>query len=79
MNILDTLTLKVKTHGYNYIPRSELICICYRIYFRPLVRMNPRYKRTNMSINETILIASNLDMPKITTTKAIKWNEVEFA
>ena len=78
VNILDALTLNVKTHGYNYVPGSELICICYRIYFRPLVSMNPRCKRTNMSINETILIESNFDMSKITTRKAIKWSEIEF-
>ncbi|KAG5599466.1 hypothetical protein H5410_030836 [Solanum commersonii] len=32
-NILDALTLNVKTHGYNYAPRSELICLSYMIYF----------------------------------------------
>ena len=40
--------------------------------------MNPRCKRINKSINETILIESNFDMSKITKRKAIKWNEIEF-
>ena len=30
-NILDALTLNVKTHGYNYVVGSELICLPYRI------------------------------------------------
>ena len=77
-NILDALTLNVKTHGYDYIPGSELICICYRIYYRPLVSMNPKCKRINKPNNETILIESNFDMSKITTRKAIKWSEIEF-
>ena len=77
-NILDALTLNVKTHGYDYISGSELICICYRIYYRPLVSMNPRCKRINKVNNETILIESNFDMSKITTRKPIKWDEIEF-
>lgn len=78
VNILDALTLNVKTNGYNYMPGSELICICYRIYYRPLKTMNPRCKRTNKPNNETILIESNFDMSKITTRKAIKWDEIDF-
>ncbi|WMV50556.1 hypothetical protein MTR67_043941 [Solanum verrucosum] len=36
-NILDALTLNVKTHGYNYAPGSELICLSYRIYYKLLL------------------------------------------
>ncbi|KAG5574206.1 hypothetical protein H5410_054340 [Solanum commersonii] len=42
-NILDALTLNVKTHGYNYAPGSELICLSYRIYYKLLATLNPRY------------------------------------
>ena len=45
VNILDALTLNVKTHGYNYIPGTETICICYRIYYKPLFTLNPQCKR----------------------------------
>lgn len=62
--ILDVLTLNVKTHGYYYVPVSELIWIYYMIYFRHLVSMNPGYERNNKSINETILIESSFDMSK---------------
>ena len=62
INIIDALTLNVKTYEYNYVPGSELICICYRLYFRLLVSMNPRCKRTNKSINETILIKNKFDI-----------------
>ncbi|KAG5602712.1 hypothetical protein H5410_034082 [Solanum commersonii] len=44
-NILDALTLNVKTHGYNYAPGSELICLSYRIYYKLLATLNPRCKR----------------------------------
>lgn len=58
-NIDDALTLYVKTHGYNYAHRSEIICICYRIYFRLLTTMNARCKRINKPNDETILIETN--------------------
>lgn len=78
VNILDALTLNVKTHGYNYIPGSELICICYRIYYKPLTTMNPKCKRMNKPNNETILIESNFNKSKISTRRLIKWDEIEF-
>ncbi|KAG5590103.1 hypothetical protein H5410_040617 [Solanum commersonii] len=43
-NKLDVLTLNVKTHGYNYAPGSELICLSYRIYFKLLATLNPKCK-----------------------------------
>ncbi|KAG5621089.1 hypothetical protein H5410_006307 [Solanum commersonii] len=42
-NILDVLTLNVKTHGYNYAPGSELIYLSYRIYYKLLATLNSRY------------------------------------
>lgn len=78
VNILDALTLNVKTHGYNYMPGSELICICYRIYYKPLVTMNPKCKRVNKPKNETILIETNFSLSKISTRKIIKWDEIDF-
>ena len=77
-NIFQALTLNVKTHGYNYVTGSEIICICYRIYYKPLKTMNPRCRRVNKPINETILIETNFDMSKITTRKPIKWDEIDF-
>ncbi|KAG5587776.1 hypothetical protein H5410_048210 [Solanum commersonii] len=57
-NILDALTLNVKTHGYNYAAGSELICLSYRIYFKLLVTLNPRYAVT---IFEYSHISQNFD------------------
>ena len=77
-NILEALTLNIKTHGYNYMPGSELICVCFRIYFKPLVTMNPKCKRVDKQRNETVLIESNFNRSKISTRKVIKWEEIEF-
>ena len=78
INILDALTLNVKTHGYDYMPRTEVICICYRIYYKPLFTLNPQCKRIDKSKNETILIRTNFSNSNITTRRPIKWEEITF-
>jgi len=78
VNITDALTLNVKTHGYNYASGSEVICICYRIYYKPLFTLNPRCKMVDKPLNETIVIETNFGKSNITTRRKIKWEEIEF-
>lgn len=78
VNILKSIVLNVKTNGYNYSPRTEVICICYRIYYKPLFTLSPMCKRIDRDINETILIETNFDKSNITTRRPIKWEEIEF-
>lgn len=77
-NIDDALTLYVKTHGYNYAQGSEIICICYRIYYRLLTTMNARCKRINKQNNETILIETNYGKSNISIRRPVKWEEITF-
>jgi len=77
VNILDALTLNVKTHGYNYAPGSELICLSYRIYFKLLSTLNPRCKLYDTS-DQTILVETNFAKSKVTTRRPIKWEEINF-
>ncbi|KAG5605486.1 hypothetical protein H5410_026978 [Solanum commersonii] len=76
-NILDALTLNVKTHGYNYAPRFESICLSYRIYYKLLATLNPRCKLYDTS-NQTILVETNFAKSKVTTRRPIKWEEINF-
>ncbi|KAG5585085.1 hypothetical protein H5410_045519 [Solanum commersonii] len=76
-NILDALTLNVKTHGYNYALGSELICLSYRIYFKLLATLNPRYKLYD-TFDQTILVETNFAKSKVTTRRPIKWEEINF-
>ncbi|KAL9682056.1 hypothetical protein QQ045_013849 [Rhodiola kirilowii] len=78
VNILDSSTLNVKTHGYNYKPVTEVIAICYRIYYKPLFTLNPQYKIMDKQTNETIIIESNFGKSNITTRRKIKWEDIEF-
>lgn len=77
-NITDALTLNVRTHGYNYNPGSEVICVYYRIYYKPLYTLNPQCKILDKNLNETILIETNFNKSKISTRRPIKWEEIEF-
>ena len=78
VNIFDALTLLVKTHGYNYAPGTEVISICYRIYYKPLYTLNPKCKLFEMNHNETIIFETNFNRSRITTRRPIKWEEIEF-
>ncbi|KAG5582538.1 hypothetical protein H5410_053165 [Solanum commersonii] len=62
-NILDVLTLNVKTHGYNYAPGSELICLSCILYD---------------TYDQTILVEINFARSKVTTRRPIKWEEINF-
>ncbi|KAK6789091.1 hypothetical protein RDI58_012890 [Solanum bulbocastanum] len=77
-NILNALTLNVKTHGYNYVPGSKLICLSYRIYFKLLSTLNPRCKLYDTSA-ETTLVETNFARSKVTTRRPIKWEEINFS
>ncbi|KAG5605751.1 hypothetical protein H5410_027243 [Solanum commersonii] len=43
-NSLSSRMLNVKLHGYDYIPGTEVVCICYRIYYKLLHTLNPMCK-----------------------------------
>ncbi|KAG5629015.1 hypothetical protein H5410_000732 [Solanum commersonii] len=76
-NILDALTLNVKTHGYNYAAGSELICLSYRIYFKLLATLNPRCKLYDTS-DQTILVETNFVKSKF-DEKSIPYSRHSFA
>ncbi|XP_075108984.1 uncharacterized protein LOC142180806 [Nicotiana tabacum] len=76
-NSLNALILSIKLHGYDYLPGTEIICICYRIYYKPLYTLNPMCKNMDFK-NETILIETNFGKSKVTTRRPIKWDEIDF-
>ncbi|KAG5607794.1 hypothetical protein H5410_029286 [Solanum commersonii] len=76
-NSLSSLMLNVKLHGYDYMPGTEVVCICYRIYYKLLHTLNPMCKIIDFK-NETILIETNFDKSKVVTRRPIKWEEIDF-
>ncbi|KAG5598445.1 hypothetical protein H5410_029815 [Solanum commersonii] len=76
-NSLSSLILNVKLHGYDYMLGTEVVCICYRIYYKLLHTLNPMCKIIDFK-NETILIETNFDKSKVVTRRPIKWEEIDF-
>ncbi|KAG5619594.1 hypothetical protein H5410_004812, partial [Solanum commersonii] len=76
-NSLSSFMLNVKLHGYDDMPGTEVVCICYRIYFKLLHTLNPMCKVIDFK-NETILIETNFDKSKVVTRRPIKWEEIDF-
>ncbi|KAG5630645.1 hypothetical protein H5410_002362 [Solanum commersonii] len=76
-NSLSSLMLNVKLHSYDYIPSIEVVCICYRIYYKLLHTLNPMCKIIDFK-NETILIETNFDKSKVVIRRPIKWEEIDF-
>uniref|UniRef100_M1DLY9 Uncharacterized protein n=1 Tax=Solanum tuberosum TaxID=4113 RepID=M1DLY9_SOLTU len=76
-NSLSSLILNVKLHSYDYMPGTEDVCICYRIYYKLLHTLNPICKVIDLT-NETILIETNFDKSKVVTRKPIQWEEIDF-
>ncbi|KAG5611427.1 hypothetical protein H5410_022708 [Solanum commersonii] len=77
-NSLSSLMLNVKLHGYDYMPGTEVVCICYKIYYKLLHTLNPMCKIIDFK-NETILIETNFDKSKVVTRRPIKWEEIDFS
>ncbi|KAG5615249.1 hypothetical protein H5410_015073 [Solanum commersonii] len=76
-NSLSSLMLNVKLHGYDYMSETEVVCICYRIYYKLLHTLNPMSKIIDFK-NETILIEINFGKSKVVTRRPIRWDEIDF-
>ncbi|KAG5589784.1 hypothetical protein H5410_040298 [Solanum commersonii] len=76
-NSLSSLMLNVKLNGYDYMHGTEVVCICYRIYYKLLHTLNVMRKMIDFK-NETILIKTNFGKSKVVTRRPIKWEEIDF-
>lgn len=76
-NLLDAIQLTVHTNGYNFKPGSEIIAICYRIYYKVLTTLNPKAKHLSFP-GTTTLVQTNLLTSNVATNRLIKWDEINF-
>ncbi|KAK2385518.1 hypothetical protein QL285_072748 [Trifolium repens] len=76
-NLDDTLQLNIHTNGYNYKQGSEVIAVCYRVYYKVLNTLNPRVKQISFP-GTTTLVQTNLLTSNVATNRMIRWNEITF-
>ncbi|KAG5567945.1 hypothetical protein H5410_065037 [Solanum commersonii] len=77
-DVLSMLNVKLPLSLYDYMPAIEVVCICYRIYYKLLHTLNLMCKVIDLK-NETILIETNFDKSKVVTRRPIKWEEIPFS
>ena len=76
-NLLDAMQLTIHTNGYNFKPGSEIIAICYRIYYKVLNTLNPKARQISFP-GTTTVVQTNLLTSNIVTNRLIKWDEINF-
>ncbi|KAG7987181.1 hypothetical protein I3843_03G120200 [Carya illinoinensis] len=75
-NVLSSLTLSVKTSGFDMVEGSRPISLVYRIYYRVLsTSLEPKAKIKSPK-NETVLMYSLTSNSNITTPKMLFWKDV---
>ncbi|KAI5340907.1 hypothetical protein L3X38_020181 [Prunus dulcis] len=75
-HILKTLTLNIKTEGYNVLPGTQPLALVYRIYYK-VTGTNMNFQALNKSPkDQTVLIQSHTSDAYIQVPHTIKWSEV---
>ncbi|KAI5327771.1 hypothetical protein L3X38_027167 [Prunus dulcis] len=75
-HILRTLTLNIKTEGYNVLPGTQPLALVYRIYYK-VTGTNMNFQALNKSPkDQTVLIQSHTSDAHIQVPHTIKWSEV---
>ncbi|GAV77456.1 LOW QUALITY PROTEIN: zf-CCHC domain-containing protein/MP domain-containing protein, partial [Cephalotus follicularis] len=75
-NILETLKINIKLHGYNMLPGSEIIAIIHHVHYKATNSICPK-SLVNFSKGETTMMKcvtndSNILIPKI------KWSDINI-
>lgn len=77
VNLLEAITLNLKTFGYNFLPGSETIAIIYRVHFKILNTLAPKARHLTKP-GQTTLVETNLLTSKVATNRIINWEEIQF-
>ncbi|CAL9003020.1 unnamed protein product, partial [Prunus brigantina] len=75
-HILKTLTLNIKTSGYNVLPGTQPLALVYRIYYK-VTGTNMNFQALNKSPkDQTLLIQSCTPDANIRIPHTVKWSEI---
>ncbi|KAL4192672.1 hypothetical protein AMTRI_Chr06g195420 [Amborella trichopoda] len=74
-NILDILTINLKTHGFNMVHGSQNLAIVYRIYYKVMNTLSPNTLKLDQK-DQTILFQTNIEKSNMIVPKTIKWSDI---
>ncbi|GAV71502.1 MP domain-containing protein, partial [Cephalotus follicularis] len=76
-NILETLKINIKLHGYNMLPGSEIIAIIHHVHYKATNSICPK-SLVNMSKGETTMMKCVTNDSNILIPQKIKWSDINI-
>ncbi|GAV70206.1 MP domain-containing protein, partial [Cephalotus follicularis] len=76
-NILETLKINIKLHGYNILPGSKIIVIIHHVHYKATNSICPK-SLVNMSKGETTMMKCVTNYSNILIPQKIKWSYINI-
>ncbi|GAV90358.1 MP domain-containing protein, partial [Cephalotus follicularis] len=76
-NILETLKINIKLHGYNMLPGSEIIAIIHHVYYKATNSICPK-SLVNLLKGETTMMKCVTNDSNILIPQKIKWSDINI-
>ncbi|GAV81638.1 MP domain-containing protein, partial [Cephalotus follicularis] len=77
-NILETLKINIKLHGYNMLPGYEIIAIIYHVHYKPTNSICPK-SLVNLTKRETTMMKCVTNDSNILIPQKIKWSDINIS
>ncbi|GAV81876.1 MP domain-containing protein, partial [Cephalotus follicularis] len=76
-NILETLKINIKLHGYNMLPGSEIIAIIHHVHSKATNSICPK-SLVNLTKGETTMMKCVTNDSNILIPQKIKWSDINI-
>ncbi|GAV88916.1 LOW QUALITY PROTEIN: MP domain-containing protein, partial [Cephalotus follicularis] len=76
-NILETLKINIKLHGYNMLPGSEIIAIIHHVHYKATNSICPK-SLVNLLKGETTMMKCVTNDSNILIPQKIKWSDINI-
>ncbi|GAV86642.1 MP domain-containing protein, partial [Cephalotus follicularis] len=77
-NILETLKINIKLHGYNMLPGSEIIAIIHHVHYNTTNSIYPK-SLVNFTKCETTMMKCVTNDSNILIPSKIKWSDINIS
>ncbi|GAV58179.1 MP domain-containing protein, partial [Cephalotus follicularis] len=76
-NILETLKINIKLHGYNMLSGSKIIAIIHRVHYKATNSIYPK-SLVNLTKGETTMMKCVTNDSNILIPQKIKWSDINI-